>query len=392
MIFKQLLILIALLLIVGHAKAGGWISSGGENFHDGKNPWFLKGETIRYCILHSDNDFSMSETEVEHSLETALKYWQSEFSKKINSFGKKINFDLGSNILLKTSGDCKGDEDLRVIFGYSELNSQEKNYLGKDYKKYLGVTVRTDYETTWLRGKGFIYIAGDKGTNQYDAKEDIIKNAWEHKELLAWALIHELGHVFGIPHMGNSFMSEIFMDLLVSKYYYQDFKKLGYESFLSSPEKTQGCTYLPPESYNYFELDLKVSCLRGQWKSVKQFDIYAVYNDGKEELVAQALGLNLDLKGIRSRPVSYLKLTSEQKVFSASEINHRSLVPGPFQERVSKKGKMVILKSLKTYPVHMEVSPESITIISEVNNKLETVFSYNSSVTSALGQMLEIMP
>jgi hypothetical protein len=387
-----LLILLCLLPQALMAKGGGWISSGGESFLDGKNPWFLHGTSIQVCLA-VDSGMSLPASEIKPVLDRAIKYWQEEFKKETDHLyaPSRRGFKLGENtFVFNQELGCSGDEDLRFLFGSESLTERERLYLQTGLKNYVGVAVRTDYDRTHLRGKGFIYIASDKDLQNAKMSEDLIAKPWSHAKLLEMALIHEIGHVFGIPHMGGSIMSEIFMDLLLSRYFYQDFIDNGAESFISSERELRFCSLLPTGTLNFFGIPLNTACLIGVWKDSKTFELYSQQHREEPVLVARALGLTMELVGIRSRPIAYLRVTGEQQVFSPEDLNHRSLLPGPLQERFNLRGRLLLMKSLQVHPVMIEVSPESVLMHTTSQDQFLTVFSFDSPLSKILGQTVEL--
>lgn len=391
---SSLLLSIVFLSLTSFAAGdGGWISSGGESFHDAKNPWFLRRAHISYCTEIDASSFATDGQEIEKSVLEAIDYWQGEFSKESGPVlgHERKSFKLGQNIFEKSQDTgCNGTEDLRFLFGQDTLSEKERAYLSEGSQSYVGVAVRTDYDRKKLRGRGFIYIASDKDIDAYSLSKDTIKKPWQHPKLLKLALIHELGHVFGIPHMGTSLMSEVFMDILLSKYYYLDFIKSPIESFVSSERELERCTFLTPDMVNFFGLRLKTSCLRIKWNDSKSFDIFAVVPKEEPEKVASVVSLQIDFFGIESRPLAFLRLTPEQQIFTPAQVGSRSLVAGPLQERFNMKGKIIIYKTFKSYPLQLSLSPESFILTSVLNDKLMTIFSYESPFSSILGQTLDL--
>lgn len=80
------------------------------------------------------------------------------------------------------------------------------------------MSVRTRYDDVNLRGGGFIYVSADSGPLAY-SNEFLRHGAWHLGKggLLFKVLVHELGHVFGLPHMNESIvMHERFPERVLS--------------------------------------------------------------------------------------------------------------------------------------------------------------------------------
>ena len=101
--------------------------------------------------------------------------------------------------------------DLTFQFGYGTLDEKQREFL-LDLRKYIGIAVRTDYDEVNLKGKGFVYISSDRGSSRFDADtvgsgSPFVDSPWQYDGLLYRVLVHEMGHVFGLPHVGGSVKS-----------------------------------------------------------------------------------------------------------------------------------------------------------------------------------------
>jgi hypothetical protein len=391
------LILLILVFIPNTVEAlddqGGWISSGGESFLDAKNPWFLKGAGAKFCIVADSSSMDQSLKVLEESVSFALNYWQKEFLKESGPIlgHNRKSFRLGENTFIKAKpSECDDSVDLKFIFGSKSLSKKQSEYLKQDKRSYIGVTVRTGYDTKKLKGRGFVFISSNRDIDAFGNSSDRINSPWKEAKLIKLALIHELGHVFGIPHMGSSIMSEVFMDLITSKYYYKDFIRQKIESFIGVEKEVKRCGFITPDMTNFFRLGFTNSCLIGKWKDPKTFEIFSQAHNQTPVHVATLVSLSVDEFGIESRPIGFLRVTPEQTVFKPSEINNRSLVMGPLLERYKMKGRVIVQKTFETFPVQLSVSPESITANSVSNGRFVTIFSYDSPYSYILGQTLDI--
>ena len=218
----KMLLTLFLFLTSLPAYAGGWVSGGGNLVRNSNNPWFLANtKAVSYCLV-VDESFNGLPAAPQELVEKALAYWKVQMSDPNGATdGYPISLDPNipyvtmdiatQNFIFRKS--CLGDEDITFQFGV--LNQSQKDYFG-DRSQLIAAAVRTDYDEVNLKGRGFIYITPDSGRNSYKG-ERLRSNAWHfgNSGLLYRALIHELGHVFGLSHGGDGLMSERYTESLL---------------------------------------------------------------------------------------------------------------------------------------------------------------------------------
>jgi len=211
----------------------GWSSGGGELIRDKNNPWFIQNtKTVKYCIQIDEKNFGQTRAQVSVRVKNAFEFWKRQlrdldYHLLIGGF----NSELGTQEFQETN--CTKDADIQFQFG--TLTAEQKQRIG-DTSDVIGLTVRTDYDRVYLKGKGFIYFAPQSGPLKPTAK-NVAPNMWSDGTGAAiyQLIIHELGHVFGIQHTNDIFlMREDFAEKLVSKekfsvgrdnYFENDFSK-----------------------------------------------------------------------------------------------------------------------------------------------------------------------
>ncbi|HPI39930.1 MAG TPA: hypothetical protein PLJ21_03950 [Pseudobdellovibrionaceae bacterium] len=378
---KKTLILkfISLFLLISFPQVGftgGWVGSGGELFRDGHNPWFLRNVSeVKYCILLDEAGVSADRTTIESSLLEALSYWKYEFFNNVKTQKGQFIAEIG-NQEFKKIDDCK-DADLNFKFGFNTLTKEEITYLVKP-RSYVGITVRTDYSPINLRGKGFIFISSDKGDHSFDNPGHLIERPWQHKKLLTYALIHELGHVFGLPHTGGGIMSEVFMDQLLHKKmssYYLDNPII---SFMRPPRSMSVCRKNGEFNHLFFQVSSNTACIQleeseeaGGWK------ISSLEAAGATpQWIGQVKALKLGQQIVSSKPAILIHLTTEQTVFSAMERLLNSFMIGPVITNFNTNGIYTSVGSHRPISVKLDIQPESFVITGLVENKITQVFVY----------------
>jgi hypothetical protein len=198
--------------------SGGWISSGGADQGDSSNPWFVYNtQRVSYCIVHDAAGVSARVDSVRRQITAAINTWKSEFGHYYDRKDRDTSEVLPARVATQTfeEVDCAQNPPLRFHFGWDSLNDTQKNFLRADKGRTIGIAVRTAYDRVTLAGRGFIYLSSDRGANRY-TNTDMVDEAWSMDGLLFHVLLHELGHVFGIPHYGSWYATDAWLGAFTS--------------------------------------------------------------------------------------------------------------------------------------------------------------------------------
>lgn len=368
---------ILLFILPSLATAGsGWISTGGELFRFDRNPWFLKNvETVNYCIQLDEATVSADLTIIEKSIEEAIAFWKAEFEKGQAKDQKGMALLGTQNFIYHRS--CPQKVDLVFKLGYGALNKEEIEFL-EDPKKYIGVTVRTsEYDKVNMRASGFIYISSDKGSNAYHNPGHLISQAWQNEALLKYALIHEMGHVFGISHSGAGLMSEVFMDQLLHKSLSKHYIKQGVTSYMHPAKNMRICSFTGFYNTSFFNVSKQAKCLQLSETEAFKYDIFEVNGEGEiGKKLGRAHFVASNFKDFSAKPITLIHLPPEQQVFSLEDRFLHNYMVGPFLTDISGKGVFFQEGSRKPIPLFMELKPESVSFVATINDKPETVLVY----------------
>ena len=398
---KFLLQFISLLLFsIGlQADPGGWISSGGEIFKNGKNPWFVKNTTdVAYCVEFSSEEFSISREDALGLIENGFSYWKNQLDgHSAIDLGRPDGTGLREENVqvatqkFKLNTTCSGSEDLVFKFGYKSLEKDEIDHM-KTPENYVGLTIRKKYDDVKLKGSGSIYISADRGPHSYKkTSKDVIDEAWKYPKLLQYVIIHELGHVFGLPHSGSGLMSEVFLDQLLIQKFAALYVREPISSFIKPADSAEICdgSVLPmgTQSFlaSYFSLVYKEDCLKLEiTANRREFSILtkklaattwskigSLFID-KNELIDYSL-----------KPALVLQLTETQTPFGKTDA---TFLIGPLFQNYKVDGHINFGTSLKPLSVQVDLSPDAIVVYGLSENKVRQIFSFGNPLLFSLSK------
>ncbi len=205
---------VALILTSSMSYAGGWVSGGGELLSDAQNPWWVKNTTeVRYCVEMDAANFGVGEARARHLISRAFRFWKNQFSKVTYADFAGEHGGIATQAFIET--DCDSSVDLKFQLGTLSAEQIEKI---SDIGRFIGLSVRTAYDSARLHGRGFIYIAPQSGPLR-PTSDRLLPAYWSRDSHMRFylTLVHELGHVFGLPHMSDfAMMDEGFPDLAAS--------------------------------------------------------------------------------------------------------------------------------------------------------------------------------
>jgi hypothetical protein len=199
----------------------GWIISGGDYVKDAHNPWWLHNtQTIHYCVSFDEESVSTNQAKAERIIETVFQNWLREWKYHYQNHPWYDSVLIGNQKISKLA-KCNGEEDLAFVLGWNALTAEQKEVVKSrtKYQSLLGMAARESYDPVTLKGRGFIYIASDKGPHSFVAGEETVQQPWQHAFYLSFILAHEIGHTLGVKH-GEHFgflMFENFVEVFFAK-------------------------------------------------------------------------------------------------------------------------------------------------------------------------------
>lgn len=184
------------------ASGKGGVSDGGVyKYGNQANPWFLENtDFVRYCIHINEANAGLSKEKASAIISDSFAEWKKVFASigEGNSIEERLlpygRIRLGTQEFIES---CQGEIDLNFYLGVPEHSSLKEFHSQLD--DFLGLTIRTHYDSVNLKGKGFIYIAPDKELSAYPEEN---WTRWTFLKNFAFRTMirHELSHLFGIGH------------------------------------------------------------------------------------------------------------------------------------------------------------------------------------------------
>lgn len=352
---------------------GGWIGMGGELFKDARNPWFVKNtQEVFYCIQLEKKDMSIDEATIEAAFNDALNFWKGEFSRAV--FTSDGHFTLGTQNFKKVG--CEHPQvQLRILFGAGLLNLKEKEFL-KEPEHYVGVTVRQEYDRQNLQAKGFMFFSNDLN------RKNFVSGAWSRPKILRYALMHELGHVFGLPHMGTGLMSEVFLDQLIKAEYITQYEQLPVESVVSANLEIASCEVVTTATKMFFGFPADHSCI--VLKNNGPFALQVFSQKSQNDALIELGSIKMEAPNpndFTGKPISFLQLPEGQNVFSQKEAGFRSFMIGPIGMELGTSGKFIPKMPGPAKSLYAKISATSFSIVgAQANGNIGPVIQYSSPI------------
>ncbi|MBT4760707.1 MAG: hypothetical protein HOO06_03320 [Bdellovibrionaceae bacterium] len=185
-------LLLSLMLMGNQSSAGSFAGNGSDSalkMH--RQAWFI-GENRSFSIcLESNSLFPLNPKESKLAIERTLNQWINYVETRKIGF----RYDIKDRLSLRYHWDssCQDNTDLKFLLGI------ENDLVEKHRKRYIepvAFAAKTEF-AKWSRG--FVWLS-PVGTAKWPVD-------WKNPTQLQGILLHEIGHVFGNPHVENTIMT-----------------------------------------------------------------------------------------------------------------------------------------------------------------------------------------
>jgi hypothetical protein len=366
----------ALLLVTACTATNGfagWISGGtGELRGDSGNPWFLnipeQAGSISYCIDADEIAMGVSRPDLIAAVDAALYYWQVQLPSAYlpsSDHTPKVQVKVGPFQFVDQP--CTDSIDVAFQFGKVSTPNQIKFVSDQhiDLRHFVGFAARLTYDRK-LKGSGFIYIAPETGPLR-PIGEDIKDKFWSsdipHNNRLQAILAHELGHIFGIAHFGDSdhLMGQDFPEALISEYLALGTIKWKYRNIFRAGDQTyfDNCFSgaIPTNLAEIFGLKPEERCLKIR---LTGDGLLAYAYESKYFPLRLAARMSIDSNSWRERyhDVARLWLPEDRTIFN-SVPSYIKALSGPSVVETMVAGTIVThsLPSPRSHPAVLTVDP-----------------------------------
>lgn len=197
--------------------AAGWISGGAGEITDEGNPWFLGShKPIDYCVA-VDPNFPLSTATVQKLIWESFREWKQVLQgygldrpDLIGPFQDGEKRGLALNVRQVEKCD---DPEHQLRFKIGIVDEEMEGFFKIHTRSIVGVAHRRDYDHQTFRTGGFIWVAPQGWIPQTQLRGSLPEGVagfpdWEQDNHFKTILLHEIGHVFGFPHLDYTIMRE----------------------------------------------------------------------------------------------------------------------------------------------------------------------------------------
>ncbi|MBT4792270.1 MAG: hypothetical protein HON90_11930 [Halobacteriovoraceae bacterium] len=186
----KIIIFVLISLQISFVNASSKVGNGSDE--QSTYVWFYDDDVVLYCIkVPSNEEFTIPRFQeiIEASVKKWKKYYQEKILKDLRFVDEhKVNFNFAYQ------ENCNGSENISFYIG---LEDEKIIDVKKSFVYPSAFAWREEFDSVSLKGKGIVWVSEDY----------LIKNKY-NRSALEIILTHELGHVFGNPHVEGTIMDK----------------------------------------------------------------------------------------------------------------------------------------------------------------------------------------
>ena len=218
--FSFVLTWLLLMMFPSHSHGGGEVGNGSDHHpEEYQSAWFLgKSRTIHACLSMSPS-FGIDMATAAHSIHSAFSQWIDyvhdhqvlRVNDRQNELFAQGNDDWAYAESLEVNQFCTGTEDLHIYLG---VENEEVRAGEAEFSDPLAFTKRIKFDQLKGWSKGVLWVRNSASGNSVG----IPFPDWGTPHSLDYVLLHEMGHIFGNPHVPETIMREEIADYLRDLY------------------------------------------------------------------------------------------------------------------------------------------------------------------------------
>jgi hypothetical protein len=161
----------------------------GELDFDQDNPWFLDEKPIEYCVMLAPDENDLTIQQAKDLVEAAIEKWRQFFQKYglLDRTFEDGRFPRGASLRLNLdfrAVDACEDPSSQLIFAFGGNTVHTAGH-EDGLRNDLGAALRGPYDFSSFHNGGTVWVA-----------PFVLSRSLKLEHIL----LHELGHVFGMPH------------------------------------------------------------------------------------------------------------------------------------------------------------------------------------------------
>ena len=183
------------------AGDGSGSSGGGDLYKaDFEAAWFIGDQPINYCIEMAD-DFPIERERVSTTIQAVISQWKDYVVRKDIEKGAKVKLNFNYHY----TEQCSPETELTFYFGVDNPRVRKAK---TSFSDPIAFAWKESYDFESGMGKGLVWVKTDPSDNQLFGNQYPNLHPWRTNNSFYRILLHEFGHIFGVPHVPHTIMDD----------------------------------------------------------------------------------------------------------------------------------------------------------------------------------------